>query len=75
MGFRTNPTKSEKLLSILSDHQWHATKELSRKIGHTFGEFIFYLRHDYRHHHVIERRKHPTKRYQHQYRLRDDLPF
>lgn len=66
-------SKIQKLQKLLSDHEWHSTKELVCSIGHTFGEFIFQLRHEQ--HWDIERRKHPTAHYQHQYRLRDRRPF
>jgi hypothetical protein len=69
---RNQLTKSEKLLNILHDYAWHATKELSHRVGHTFGGFIFKLR---RNGYAIEREKHPLKRYQHQYRLTDEPPF
>ena len=68
IGFRTNirRTKAEKLHAVLSDHNWHATRELSRRVGHTFAVAKFKLvRNGYR----IERERHPVKRFQHQYRL------
>jgi hypothetical protein len=67
-------TKADRLLEILLDRACHSTKELVRRIGHTFGGAIYQLRRPTarRKGYVIERRKHPTKKYQHQYRLRDD---
>ena len=59
-------TQVERLLVILSDHHWHATKELARRIGHTFHVAIFVARQNY---YVVERRRHPTTAYQHEYRL------
>jgi len=59
-------TKVDRLLEILDDHQFHSTKELARRVGHTFNGAIFIVR---RGNYVVERRKHPTARYQHQYRL------
>jgi len=60
-------TRADRFLTVLSDHQWHTTSELVRRVGHTFGGAKFGLIHQG---HVIERRPHPTRRYQHQYRLR-----
>ena len=61
-------TKIEILFNILSDKEWHTTKELSRRVGHTFAVAKFYLT---RYGYLIERRRHPSRRYQHQYRLLD----
>jgi hypothetical protein len=66
-GHADRPTNAEQLRLLLSDGQWHSTKELSRRIGHTFGFSIWKLRHE--EHRDIERRAHPSCRYQHQYRL------
>ena len=38
-----NPTKVEKLHRVLSDGRWHATMELSRRVGHTFAHAKFQL--------------------------------
>jgi len=54
---------------ILSDHRTHTTRELSRRVGHAFAVAIYRLRHDPRYHYDIDRRRHPSKRYQHKYRL------
>lgn len=62
-------TKIERLHRILKDGRWHSTKELARRVGHTFAVAKFYL---VGYGHVIERQKHPTKRYQHRYRLVDE---
>jgi len=59
-------TKAEKLLRILGDEDWHSTKELVRRVGHTFSGAKFKL---VAYGYPIERRKHPNKKYQHQYRL------
>lgn len=59
-------TKSERLLEVLRDGEWHSTKELVRRVGHTFGGAVFKLR---RFRHEVERQRHPSQRYQHQYRL------
>lgn len=59
-------TKAEKLRLILSDHEWHSTKELVSHIGHTFGGAIYQLRQQG---FTIKRQAHSTKKYQHLYRL------
>ena len=59
-------TKAEQLRLLLSDHSWHSTKELTRRIGHTFAVAIFKLRHTG---YPIDRRSHPAKRRQFQYRF------
>lgn len=59
-------TKAEKLLTVLSDGDWHSTKELARRVGHTFPVATYKLRHTG---HQVERRSHPTKPRQFQYRL------
>lgn len=74
MPRRTTPfdegiTQAEKLLAILVDRTYHATKELARRVGHRFGSVIYQLR---RRGHTIHREPHPTKKHQHQYRLDDD---
>lgn len=68
--FRTDSgrrTKAEKLLAVLSDHHWHATRELTRRVGHTFAVAKFKLVRQHGYH--IERERHPRNRNQHQYRL------
>ncbi len=60
------PTKAEKLLSVLGDGKWHSTKELVRRVGHTFGGAKFQVVHfGYR----IEAEPHPKKHRQWRYRL------
>lgn len=59
--------KTEKLLRILLDGQWHGTRELARRVGHTFIVAKFALVH--RDGHRIESRRHPDYRFQWQYRL------
>ena len=62
-------TKVELLHVILLDEQWHSTKELVRKVGHTFGGAIFKLRsYGYR----VVRERQPGSRRQHRYRLVDE---
>ena len=62
----TKPTKKEKLLEVLSDGRWHSTKELVRRVGHTFAVAKFVLTfYGYN----IEKRRHPNRPYQWQYRL------
>ena len=59
-------TKKEKLLNVLADGRWHSTKELVRRVGHTFPVAKYQLVHyGYR----IETRRHPNRRWQWQYRL------
>ena len=62
-------TKAEKLLAILDDHRWHSTKELARRVGHTFGGAKFKL---VLYGYVIEKERHPSKVHQYQYRLIDE---
>lgn len=69
--YREGLTKADKLLEILIDRACHSTKELVLRIGHAFNVAIFKLR---RRGFAIERKKHPTKRYQSQYRLKDEPP-
>ncbi len=59
-------SKTDKLVALLLDGQWHSTKELARKVSHAFAGSIWKLRHTG---HNIERQRHPKKRYEHQYRL------
>jgi len=61
------PTRAEKLLGVLADGDWHSTKELVRRVGHTFAATKFML---VRYGYNIERRPHPNRRWQSQYRLR-----
>jgi len=65
----SRPTKVEKLLDILKDGHWHATRQLVRRVGHTFAGAKFRL---VGYGYQIERQRHPTRRYQHQYRLIDE---
>ena len=69
--YRDGLTKADKLLAILRDRAAHSTKELVRRVGHTFGGAVFKLRRQGR---VIERISHPAKAHEHQYQLRDDQP-
>ena len=64
-GRRTNP---EKLLDLLEDGHWHSTRELARRVSHSFAVAKFQLT---RSGYVIKRERHPTAKYQHQYRLVD----
>jgi hypothetical protein len=61
-------TQLEKLYGILSDGDWHSTRELARRVGHCFGRAKFQL---VAYGHTIELRPHPTKRWQRQYRMSD----
>jgi len=62
-------TKTEKMLSVLKDGRWHPTSELVRRVGHTFAVAKFML---INYGYPIQRRRHPHKRFQHQYRLPKD---
>lgn len=57
-----------KLLDLLSDGEWHSTKELARRVGHCFAVAKFKL---IGYGYEIERERHPAKRSQHRYRLVD----
>ncbi len=61
-------TKPIILYEILSDRRWHSTRELSRRVGHTFAMATYLLR---RNGHVIARERHLDCRYQFRYRLLD----
>lgn len=61
------PTLAVRLLNVLADGQWHSTRVLARRIGHTFCVGIFHLR---QLGYIVERRRHPVRRYQFQYRLK-----
>ena len=59
-------TKTEKLYAILEDGKWHTTKELARRVGHTFGGAKYTLvKYGIR----FEAERHPSRRYQWRYRL------
>jgi len=62
-------TKVEKLLAVLSDGQWHSTRELARRVGHSFAVAKFRL---VGFGYPVERRRHAMRRHQHQYRLLDE---
>lgn len=59
-------TKTDKLIHVLSDGKWHSTKELVRRVGHTFAVAKFALIRDG---HRIDREVHPTQPRQHRYKL------
>lgn len=58
--------KTEKLLTILADGRWHSTKDLVHRVGHTFAFAKFKIT---RQGFIVEKRKHPGKPRQYQYRL------
>lgn len=63
-------TKLDLLLAALKDRRWHSTEELAhRRVGHTFGVAKFKL---VSYGYSIEKRRHPTKPHQWQYRLLDE---
>lgn len=59
-------TRAQRLIRILRDAKWHATRELVRRVSHSFGGAKFHL---LRRGYDIRRRRHPTKPDQHEYRL------
>lgn len=66
---RSRSTKVELLLAALKDGRWHSTDELAhRRVGHTFANAKFKLA---AYGYDIEKRRHPTKAFQWQYRLVD----
>lgn len=65
---KKNMNKTEKLYYVLSDSRWHSTKELVRRVGHSFAVAKFKL---VQYGHQIEKRRHPNLRHQFQYRLDD----
>lgn len=69
LGFRGTLTKSEKLLRVLADHDWHSTKELCRRVSHAFAGPIFKLRQSG---YTIEKRYHLMREYQYEYRLAEE---
>jgi len=66
-NYSSGPTKTEKLLNVLSDGRWHSTRELVRRVGHSFAVAKFKL---IGYGYPVERRRHQYKRFQHQYRMR-----
>ena len=66
-------TKAEKLRHVLSDRQWHSTRELSRAVGHCFAVVKYHIKYQLKKEgRVIEKRAHPRERYQYLYRLTDE---
>ena len=65
---RLRTTKIEKLLIVLSDGKWHSTKELVRRVGHSFAVAKFKAMH---YGYFIEKRRHPFRTWQWQYRLEE----
>lgn len=64
---RALETRAERLLTILLDGNWHATRELVRRVGHTFAWARWFLvTHDK---HMIAKRKHATRIFEYEYRL------
>lgn len=59
-------TQVDKLIAVLSDGRWHTTKELVRRVGHAFGGAKFVLTTSGI---QVERRRHPSQRWQYQYRV------
>ena len=69
MLFSSRPkrtTNVERLRLLLSDGQWHTTRELARRIGHRFGVAVFHLR---RMHRQVVCQLQPHSDRQYRYRL------
>jgi hypothetical protein len=62
----SHPTRAERLHDLLADGTWHSTRELVRRIGHTFGGAVYVLR---RTGYSVACERHPTLAGQHRYRL------
>lgn len=60
------PTKADKLLNVLRDGRWHSTKELCRRVGHTFAGAKYKL---VKGGERIGKEPHPRGRWQYRYRL------
>lgn len=58
----------EKLLRVLGDLEWHSTRDLVQRVGHTFARAKFML---VASGYDIEKRRHEHKKNQWQYRLVD----
>ncbi len=65
-GRRPCATRVDLLMAVLSDGAWHSTKELARRVGHTFGGAKFTLSRTGIH---VDRRPIRTRRWQWQYRI------
>jgi hypothetical protein len=68
-------TKETRLLALLADGEWHDARELSEKVSHRFGGYLFTLKNKYIGRFSYEMRQHPkTPRGQSwtQYRARMD---
>lgn len=63
-------TRAALLERILSDGEWHSTRELVRRVGHTFAGAKFTL---VGYGHAIDKRKHPSRSRQYQYRQSDEV--
>ena len=66
--FRNHRTNVDRLLSILTDGRWHTTRELARRVSHSFGSAKFEINNSDRDV-TIECEPHPSKRRQWRYRL------
>lgn len=60
------PTRVERLTRVLGDRGWHGTRELVRRVGHTFAgaKFALVARGQ-----PVEKERHPVKPRQWRYRL------
>ena len=66
MTHRSTTPKIERLYAVLADGDWHSTKELVRRVGHTFAGAKRQLTLAG---YTIEKRPHPHRRHQWQYRM------
>ena len=63
---RNHKTRAAALEQLLRDGAWHSTFELVLRIGHTFAQAKFTL---VKYGYTVERRKHPIRPRQWQYRM------
>ncbi len=66
---RRRATQADKLFDVLSDFRWHTTKELARRVGHSFTSAVGALEREGFH---VTQRSHPRRRWQYQYRIGDE---
>ena len=59
-------SRRTRYLRVMADANWHSTRELVQRVGHTFGYIKFKLTLEG---FDIERRRHPSKAHQYQYRV------
>lgn len=54
-------TKETRLLALLADGRWHDAREMSEKVSHRFGGYLFNLRKNYAGRFTYEKRRHPDQ--------------